>query len=143
VHSVRLNRNLAWPDALVMLLPMILCPPEYPGCISLKLTSAGGLILLVFLSLSKALTVSIVDCAVMITVVSFPVPSLLWLYVMLVASFLSVIEKSVPDVAVTGESFILNWKNHCPMRSVAGSLLVKFRSQYLVSSVKVVCGWFD
>lgn len=52
------------------------------------------------------------------------------------ASFRSVIVKSVPDVAVTGESFILNWKNHCPIRSVAGSLDVKFRSQYLVSSMQ-------
>jgi len=69
VHSVRLNKNLAWPDALVVLVPMILCPSGYPGWISLKLTSAGGLILLVFLSLSKALTVSICDWAVMMTVV--------------------------------------------------------------------------
>jgi len=90
----------------------------------------------VFLSLSKALMVSSCGCVFMMTMVSFPVPSLLWLYVMLVASFLSVIERSVPDVAVTGESFILNWKNHCPIRSVAGSADVKFRSQYLVSSMQ-------
>jgi len=62
-----------------------------------------------------------------------------------VASFLRVIVKSVPDVAVTGESFILNWKNHCPMRSVAGSFDVKFLSQYLVSSMQfwhVMLVWF-
>jgi len=79
VHSVRLNRNLAWPELLVVFVPMIFCPSGYPGWISLKLISAVGLSSFVFLSLSKALMVSIVDWSVMMTVVSFPVPSLLWL----------------------------------------------------------------
>jgi len=79
VHSVRLNRNLACPLLLVVLLPIIFSPSGYPGWISLKLMSAAGLRLFEFLSLSKALTVSICDWEVMMTVVSFPVPSLLWL----------------------------------------------------------------
>lgn len=79
MHSLRLNRNLACPLLLVVLLPMIFSPPVYPGWISLKLISAAGLSSFVFLSLSKALTVSICDWEVMMTTVSFPVPSLLWL----------------------------------------------------------------
>lgn len=79
MHSVRLNTNLACPLLLVVLLPMIFSPSEYPGWISLKLISAAGFRLFVFLSLSKALTVSICDWAVMMTMVLFPVPSLLWL----------------------------------------------------------------
>jgi len=54
-----------------------------------------------------------------------------------VASFLSWNVKSVPDVAVVGESFILNWKNHWPIRSVDGLLLVKLRSQVLLSFMQL------
>jgi len=56
---------------------------------------------------------------------------------MFVASFLRVIVNSVPGVWVTGESLNLNWKNHCPMRSAAGSLAEKFRNQYTVSLMQL------
>jgi len=138
VQLLRLNENCACPLAFVVLLPISFSPPEYPGCSSLKLIIAAGFRLFVCASLSYALTLSVCGCVFMITVVSFPTVSLLWLYVMLVASFLSTNVKSVPDVAVVGESFILNWKNHCPMRSVAGSLLEKFRSHVLLSLMQLL-----
>jgi len=74
-----LNRNCACPLVLVVLLPMRRSPPEYPAWNNLKLTVAAGFRLLVSASLSYARTLSVCGCVFMVTVVSFPSVSLLWL----------------------------------------------------------------
>jgi len=77
--------------------------------------------------------------------VLFPSPSLVWLYVMFVASFRMVMVLAVPLVVVPVLSFSLNWKNQSPMRSADGVSEVKFLSQYVVLSwqlMHVVLVWF-